>query len=79
MSGDWISVEHNLPDKPKVRRIARELGIDAESVAGRLIRVWAWFDQFSVDGFVDGAVDADVDDLARHDGFAKAIDQNRVL
>lgn len=42
MAGDWIKVEENMPDKPEVSIIASRLGIDLDSVAGKLIRVWAW-------------------------------------
>jgi len=48
-------------------------GLSADAVVGKLVRVWGWFDGMSVDGFVDACVDADVDDLARHDGFASAM------
>ena len=72
---DWISMEIDLHDHPKVRGIARRVGLSTDTVVGKLLRVWGWFDAVSVDGVVDACVDADVDDLARHDGFASAMTQ----
>jgi DNA replication protein DnaT len=69
----WIAADADLPEKPKVRQMARSIGIDRWSVAGRLVSVWGWFDKASADGFIAGAVEADVDDLAGHDGFANAM------
>lgn len=69
----WIAFDVDLPDKPKVRQMARTLGLDRDAVAGKLARVWGWFDRASEDGFIAGAVDADIDDLTRQDGFASAM------
>lgn len=69
----WIATDADLPEKPKVRQMARSLGLDRWSVAGRLVSVWGWFDKASTDGFIAGTVAADVDDLAGHDGFADAM------
>ena len=41
-------------DKPEILRIARALGIDRDAALGKVVRVWAWFNQHSVDGVVDG-------------------------
>lgn len=50
MAGDWIKIELTLPDKPEVIRMAFQLKIDQDAVAGKLFRVWSWADQNSVDG-----------------------------
>jgi hypothetical protein len=50
MAGDWIKIEHALPDKPEVMDMAAILGIDADAVVGKLIRVWTWFDNHTADG-----------------------------
>jgi hypothetical protein len=42
MAGDWIKFEENTPDKPEVYGMAEMLGIDADAVVGKLIRVWSW-------------------------------------
>lgn len=50
MAGDWIKIEHALPDKPEIMEIASILGIDSDAVVGKLIRVWTWFDTHTEDG-----------------------------
>jgi hypothetical protein len=73
MAGEWIKVEVSLSGKPEVMRLARILGIDADEVVGKLIRLWAWFDKNSVDGVVDGVVDADIDVICYRKGFAASL------
>ena len=72
MAGEWIKMEHTLPEKPEVMRMARILGIDPDAVVGKLVRFWGWVDGVSVDGVVDGVVDADIDSICRCSGFASA-------
>jgi hypothetical protein len=50
MAGDWIKIEHALPDKPEVMEMATALGIDSDAIVGKLIRVWTWFDNHTADG-----------------------------
>lgn len=50
MAGDWIKVQHATPDKPEVAMIAERLGIDPDAVTGKLVRLWIWADQQTVDG-----------------------------
>lgn len=73
MAGDWIKVEHALPDKPEVWRISTLLNMTPEQVVGHLIRVWNWFDIQSRNGNADSVTDASLDAIARHDGFAQAM------
>lgn len=73
MAGEWLKMELSTPDKPEIKRMARILSIDKDAVFGKLFRVWAWFDQNSVDGHVDGVVAADIDDIALQVGFANAM------
>lgn len=74
MAGAWIKFDISTPDKPEVRRIARLLKLDRDCVVGKLVRLWSWFDQNSVDGCVDGVVSTDVDDICGHAGFAAAVE-----
>lgn len=50
MAGDWIKFETATSDKPEVWAMAQSLGIDADAVVGKLLRVWAWFDQQTQEG-----------------------------
>ena len=73
MAGDWIKIEHAMPDKPEVFRISDRLGVDPDAVAGKLLRLWIWCDQQTVDGASLGVTDGFVDRLTRQDGFASAL------
>ena len=50
MAGDWIKIEHALPDKPEVMQMADLLGIDPDAVVGKLLRFWNWCDVQCVNG-----------------------------
>jgi hypothetical protein len=44
MAGNWIKFDTSTSDKPEVWAIATALEIDPDAVVGKLLRVWAWFD-----------------------------------
>lgn len=73
MAGEWIKVETSLPDKPEVQYIAGIINQDADSVVGKLIRVWAWFDKHTTDGNALGVTFAFIDKLVGVTGFAEAM------
>lgn len=50
MAGNWIKFDTCTSDKPEVWAIATSLGIDPDAVVGKLLRVWAWFDDHSEKG-----------------------------
>ncbi|MEY2727076.1 MAG: hypothetical protein RLZZ458_2943, partial [Planctomycetota bacterium] len=50
MAGDWIKIQHVTPDKPEVWQIAEITGLEADAVVGKLLRIWIWADQQTVDG-----------------------------
>ncbi|MEW6647827.1 MAG: DnaT-like ssDNA-binding domain-containing protein [Pseudomonadota bacterium] len=50
MAGDWIKFEIATPNKPEVWEIAGALEIDPDAVVGKLLRVWAWFDEHTENG-----------------------------
>lgn len=50
MAGDWIKFEIGTSDKSEVWAIAQALTIDPDAVVGKLLRVWAWFDQHTEEG-----------------------------
>lgn len=47
---EWLKIECNLPDKPEIDRLADSLGIDPDTVVGKLIRFWIWSHRCSKDG-----------------------------
>ena len=75
MAGDWIKVEHSTPDKPEVIQMASILKIDQDSVCGKLLRLWIWADQQTVDGNALSVTNLFVDRLTFCDGFANALRQ----
>jgi hypothetical protein len=69
MAGDWIKIEHALPDKPEVMEIANAFGIDADAVVGKLIRVWTWFDIHTENGNANVTMTALLDRYTGVKGF----------
>lgn len=70
----WIKIEHTLPDKPEVIRIAAALRIDQDAVAGKLLRLWIWADQNTVDGHGLPITRAFIDRLTNSRKFASAME-----
>lgn len=73
MAGDWMKIELELPDKPEVHAIAGMLNIDPDSVVGKLIRVWQWFDKHTIDGNALGVTYALPDRISGVTGFGEAM------
>jgi hypothetical protein len=57
MAGDWIKFDTSTSDKPEVWAIASQLSIDPDAVVGKLLRVWAWFDEQTENGKARGNAD----------------------
>ncbi|MAS93951.1 MAG: hypothetical protein CMO55_12220 [Verrucomicrobiales bacterium] len=73
MAGDWIKIEHSTPDKPEVDHLANILRIEHDAVVGKLLRLWIWADQQTVDGESLLITDSFVDRLTFCPGFATAL------
>jgi len=73
MAGDWIKVEHTTPEKPEVFAIAEELGIDPDTVFGKLMRIWIWADRQTINGNAPGVTLALIDRYTGVSGFAKSM------
>lgn len=73
MAGDWIKVEHSMPDKPEVDQLAAKLDIEHDAAVGKLLRFWIWADQQSVDGDALGVTPAFLDRLTNCPGFSAAL------
>lgn len=73
MAGDWMKIELELPDKPEVHAIAGMLNIDSDSVVGKLIRVWQWFDKHTTDGNAFGVTYSLPDRISGVTGFGEAM------
>jgi hypothetical protein len=75
MAGDWIKIEHALPDKPEVIRMADILGIDPDAVVGKLLRFWNWCDVQCVNGNALSVTKTFIDRITFCTGFASAMIQ----
>lgn len=73
MAGDWIKLECTTPDKPEIIRMAATLRIDQDAVVGKLLRLWVWADQNSVNGEGVTITAAFIDRLTNRRGFAAAM------
>ncbi len=73
MAGDWIKMQINLGDKPEVIAIASRLGLDVDAVVGKLLRVWGWFDQHTLDGNAVGVTYSFLDRVTNVAGFAEQL------
>lgn len=69
----WIKMRVGLMSDPAVLGMARTLGLGRHEVVGRLYALWAWADENTEDGNLPGLSAADIDDVAGHEGFAKAM------
>ena len=73
MASSWIKVEVITPDKPEIFQIAEILNIDPDAVLGKLVLIWAWADQQTVDGNAGSVTKGVLDRIAFITGFADAL------
>ncbi len=73
MAGDWIKIQHALPDKPEVVQMSQILGLDQDAVTGKLIRLWVWTDQQSESGNALSVTESFIDRITFVAGFAQSL------
>lgn len=74
MAGDWLKFETNTPEKREVLAMTIELGYeDPDLTVGKLIRVWRWFDQHTVNGNAQSVTPALLDRLIGVTGLTKSM------
>ena len=73
MAGEWLKFEKATLEKPEVFAIADALGIDQDTVIGKLVRVWAWFDSHTVDGNATRVTPAQLNRVSGIAGFIEAM------
>lgn len=70
----WIKIETTLPDKPEVIAMAAMLKVrDSDAIVGKLVRLWAWADQNSIDGHGIAITREFIDRLCNLRGFSAAL------
>lgn len=74
MAGNWIKFEVDTPEKPEVLALTVAMGWDdPDLTVGKLLRVWRWFDQQTLEGNALGVSAALLDRIAGVTGFANAM------
>jgi hypothetical protein len=74
MAGEWLKFEASTPEKPEVFAMTAALGWDdPDYVVGKLLKVWRWFDQHTIDGHAPNVTLALLDRISGVSGFAKAM------
>ncbi len=74
MADFWIKVEKGTPDKPEVLQMASDLNIeDPDTITGKLVRVWSWFDSNSENGHAPSVTNVLLDRLTGVKGFCDSM------
>ncbi len=74
MADFWIKMEKGTPDKPEILEMAEILSIDdPDSVTGKMVRVWSWFDSNSETGNAPRVTKTLIDRLTGVIGFTDAL------
>jgi len=73
MAGDWLKCNFDLWDHRCVQGIAHALSLDADTVVGKLMRIWAWAQKQTANGRVEPCTVPIIDATARQEGFARAL------
>ena len=73
MAGDWIKMRSDLHDDPAVVGISDALGLDEDTVVGKLHRLWCWADKHTSDGTAPAITHKWVDRYLGQPGFAQAM------
>jgi hypothetical protein len=75
MAANWIKLSHATPDKPEVAIMAEMLGIDHDAVVGKLVRLWIWADQQTMNGYALSVTKALLNRVTYHAGMADALEK----
>ena len=73
MSWDWIKARKNLREDPAVIAMSCATGLEEDHVVGKLVRLWAWADDQTVDGLVPAVTEEWIDRHLGVNGFAAAM------
>lgn len=74
MADFWIKVEKSTPDKPEILEMSEILSIsDPDTITGKLVRVWSWFDSNSANGHAPLVTKTLLDRLTGVTGFVDSM------
>ncbi|AEC22307.1 hypothetical protein PT7_P071 (plasmid) [Pusillimonas sp. T7-7] len=75
MAGEWLKFDASTPDKPEVLAITVAMGWDdPDLTVGKLLRMWRWFDQQTIDGNAAGVTPSLLDRLLGVSGLCAAME-----
>lgn len=69
----WLRLDADLPGHPKVRRLARALGIEPATATGHVVTLWCWALRYAADGDLSGFSADDLEDGAGWGGERGAL------
>lgn len=73
MAGEWLKFDLSTPEKPEVFAITAALGWDdPDLTVGKLLKMWRWFDQHTVNGNAPSVTLSLLDRLIGVTGFGAA-------
>lgn len=75
----WLKIRYSLPGDGRLFQMQKSLNSDIDTVLGKLMRLWIWVSQESVNGYVEGVIPDNIDDVVGKKGFAKALVEVRWL
>lgn len=74
MAGEWIKFEASTPEKQEVFSITVAMGWDdPDLTVGKLVKVWRWFDQHTINGNAPSVTLPLLDRIIGVSGFAQAM------
>lgn len=74
MAGEWLKFECSLPEKPETLAITIAMGWDdPDLTVGKLMRLFRWFDQQTIDGNAPSVSAALLDRIIGVSGFVQAV------
>lgn len=75
----WLRLDADLPGHPKVRRLARALGIEPVTATGHVVTLWCWALRYAAEGDLSAFTADDLEDGAGWGGergaFARALEE----
>lgn len=73
MAGSYLFVEHSMPRKSQMMRIARECQVSMDTAFAAWFRLWCWFDISTTDGHMRFLTPDMCDDVGCVPGLGAAL------
>jgi hypothetical protein len=73
MAGSYLYVEHSMPMKSQMMRIAKLCQVSMDTAFAAWFRLWCWFDTTTPDGRIPGVTPGMCDNIGQLPGFSAAL------